>query len=128
MKSRALAVAILLLVCAHSHSATPAGPATTAYYRQLETIIVQRATKKLATKFDLLQGFGAVTLTYRVRADGTVQRVMILSGPRRGFVVETFVETIRSMRFPPIPKVVLKELGTEYADPEATLQFGPPRR
>jgi hypothetical protein len=127
MKLHSLLFAFLpLAVCARA--GTPIGPATTAYYQRLESIIEQCTIPLLARHPDRLREVGTVALTYRVRPNGSVERVKILSGPTRGFVVETYLTCIRTAKFPPIPKAVLRELGTSHADPEASLSFGPPHR
>ena len=119
---------LAVLVC-HSRAATPTVSARAKYYDRLWNIILQRAAPQLAKHPEqAVQPSAPVKLTYRVRADGSVGAIKILSGSSRGFLVETFINAIRSAKFPPIPAAVLKELGTPYADPELSLDGGDFRR
>ena len=120
---------ILFAFVGHCPAGTPPVSATTRYYDQLWNIILRQAAPELAKNSQqALKPSAPVKLTYRVRADGTVGAIKVVSGSSRGFLVETFINAIRSAKFPPIPAAVLKELGTPYADPELSLQAGDFRR
>ena len=129
---RTLRIGVLLvfsIFAGHAPAASPTISATTKYYDQLWTIILQRAAPHLAKNPQQVPKPSApVKLTYRVRPDGTVGAIRIVSGSPRGFLAETFINAIRSAKFPPIPAAVLKELGTPYADPELSLHGGNFRR
>jgi TonB family protein len=122
-----LAAAALLLALSFAY-ADVRQPATEAYQAQTQMMIVQLAAPKFLGHLDAMRDSGPVKLTYRVRASGSVESVRIIAGNPRSFVVQTFVSTIRSAKFPPIPKAVLKEQGKSYLDVYADLTMKDYRR
>lgn len=100
---------------ADAANATAPSSATLAYQDRLNDIVIHLLTPRLAKRFDLLRGAGTVKLIYRVRANGDVESVKIISRANH-FVTDTCVQTIKSAKLPPIPKSVIKEQGNEWVD------------
>jgi len=120
MRNRRLQACLALVICALSALATAAnaaapGSATLAYQDRLNDIVIHLLAPRLASRFDLLRGAGTLKLIYRVRANGDVESVKIISRANQ-FVTDTCVHTIKSAKLPPIPKSVIKEQGREWVD------------
>jgi TonB family protein len=123
MRARVCAsVAVLLCVYLFPARIAPAanGPATVTYFDRATQIVLQLALPKIPGHFDAVTRSGPVKLTYRVRASGALESVRVTSGNPNSFVAQTFVNAIRSAKFPPIPKAVLKEQGKNWIDIDAT--------
>jgi hypothetical protein len=100
---------------ADAANATAPGSATLAYQDRLNDIVIHLLAPRLATQFDLLRDAGTLKLIYRVRANGDVDSVKIISRANQ-FVTDTCVQSIKSAKLPPIPKSVIKEQGHEWVD------------
>ncbi len=103
--------------------AADAGSATLGYQNRLNSIVIQLVAPQLTKRFDLLRGAGTLKLTYRVRASGEVESVKI-TARANWFVTDTCVRTIKSAKFPPIPKGVIKEQGHAWVDVDTEIALG----
>ena len=119
-----ISVTFFLLLCLFPARMAPAanGPATVKYFDRASQIVLQGAAPEIRRHADAIARSGPVKLTYRVRANGTLERVRIISGDPNSFTARIFVNAIRSANFPPLPKAVLSEQGKKWVDIEASFE------
>ena len=97
------------------------GPATAAYTAQCMKTVFGIALPKVVAHSYRGNRSGMVKLTYRVRANGTLESVRITEGDPNWFSAQTLVSAIRSAKFLPLPKTVLKEQGKNWLDIHAEI-------
>lgn len=98
------------------------GPESVKYFGRAWQIVLALAAPKLRGNFEGIAPSGPVKLTYRVRASGALASVRVTSGNPNSFMAQTFVNAIRSAKFPPIPKAVLKEQGKNWIDIDTSFE------
>jgi hypothetical protein len=97
------------------------GPATAAYTAQSMKTVFGIALPKVVAHSYRGKQYGLLKLTYRVRANGAIESVRITDGDPNWFSARTLVSAIRSAKFLPLPKPVLKEQGKNWLDIHAEI-------
>jgi hypothetical protein len=124
MKLHTRFLAVVLACCAHTMSTAADvahdGPATQAYLQRLADHVCQLSSSKLNWRFADLH-YSPVRFTFRVRANGEVESVRLMSGRKDSLIAEVLLPAIKFTKFPPIPKSVLKEQHKNWLDPEMVM-------
>ena len=95
--------------------AAPANDPTAAYAQRVQATLTQMAMHAIQTNPRLLQG-GTVWLKCRIGQRGDVQKVDVVSRHRVPAVTEGFEAALKSAKFPPIPKDVIRQRGENFID------------
>jgi hypothetical protein len=115
MRASGLAVVMMaLLPVAADVSATQTDP-TAVYAQRVQATLTQVATQTVMAQPGLLQA-GSFWITCRIGSRGEVQRVQVLSRHRIPGITEAFAAALKSAKFPPIPKAVIKQRGENFLD------------
>ena len=109
-----LLISVSLLLASVAVAAQRNDP-TAAYAQQVQATLTQMAIHAIQRQPQLLQG-GSVWLTCRIGPRGDVQKVDVVSRHRVPGIAEAFAAALKSARFPPIPKDVMKERGHNFLD------------
>ena len=88
---------------------------TAVYAQQVQATLTQMAIQAVQRQPQLLQG-GSVWLTCRISARGDVQKVDVVSRHRLPGITEAFAAALKSAKFPPIPKDVIRQRGENFLD------------
>ena len=110
-----LSVLVLAMVFASSINAASRNDPTAVYAQQVQATLTQMAIQAVQRQPQLLQG-GSVWLTCRISARGDVQKVDVVSRHRLPGITEAFAAALKSAKFPPIPKDVIKQRGDNFLD------------
>ena len=110
-----LSALVLAMLLASSMSAASRSDPTAAYAQQVQVTLTQMALQAIQRQPQLLQG-GSVWLTCRISARGDVQKVDVVSRHRVPGITESFAAALKSAKFPPIPKDVIKQRGENFLD------------
>jgi outer membrane biosynthesis protein TonB len=94
----------------------PAGSASLAYQNRASNVVVQAVIPALAQRLDQLMAAGPTKIYYRIKADGGVESVRVVSARPNSFVRDTCTRVLKSTKFPPIPDVVRREQKKNYLD------------
>jgi hypothetical protein len=97
------------------------GPATAAYTAQSMKMVFGIALPKVVAHSYGGNRYGLLKLTYRVRANGALESARITDGDPNWFSAQTLISAIRSAKFLPLPKAVLKEQGKNWLDIHAEI-------
>jgi len=118
---------LAISVLAPTQGFATGGPATAAYTAQSMKTVFRLALPKVAAHSYRGNRSGLLKLTYRVRASGALESVRITEGDSNWFSAQTLVSAIRSAKFLPLPKAVLKEQGKNWLDihAEINVPIGP---
>src|ERR1043166_10124286 len=111
MRSRIFASLLSLIISvgfASSALASGAAPgaASLAYQSRAGSVVVQAVIPALAQRLDQLIAAGATKIYYRIKADGRVESVRVVSAHPNSFVQDTCTRILKSTKFPPIPTAV----------------------
>ena len=114
---RACRVTILFawLFLSSVSSVAPQNDPTAAYAQQVQATLTQMAIDAIRAQPRLLQA-GSVWLTCRIGPRGNVQKVDVVSRHRVAGITEAFAAALKSAKFPPIPKAVVKQRGEDFLD------------
>jgi hypothetical protein len=104
----------LLLFCPLVFGA-PQNDPTAAYGQRVEGTLTQMAMEAIQSNPQLVRG-GSVWLTCRIGPRGDVQKVDVVSRHRLPGITEGFAAALKSAKFPPIPKEVMKQRGENFLD------------
>jgi hypothetical protein len=96
--------------------AAPQRDPTAAYAQRVQATLTQIAMQLIQSNPQLLQGGGSVWLTCRIGPSGNVQKVDLVSRHRVLGISEGFAAALKSAKFPPIPKEVMKQRGENFLD------------
>ena len=113
MPTRSLVFASLLL--SSLVFSAPQNDPTAAYAQRVQVTLTQMAMQAIQLHPQLLQG-GSVSPTCRIRPRGDVQKVDVVSRHRVPGITEGFAAALKSAKFPPIPKEVIKQRGENFLD------------
>jgi hypothetical protein len=105
---------VVLLPVAVAVSAPQTDP-TSVYAQRVHATLTQIAAQTVMAEPRLLQA-GSFWLTCRIGSRGEVQKVQVLSRHRIPGITETFATALKSTKFPPIPKDVIKQRGENFLD------------
>lgn len=94
-------------------TATPLS-ASLQYQTLLNSIVSEAVVPALAKHQDLLHG--NVTFRYRLDHEGHLEDLKVVSSTSNRFVENTCLQIIRVMKFPPIPKEVIREQGRDWIE------------
>jgi hypothetical protein len=97
-------------------SGAPAGSASLAYQNRASNVFVQAVMPALAKRLDQLLAAGPTKIYYRIRADGRVESVRVVSARPNKFVSDTCTSITKSTKFPPIPEAVQREQKKNYLE------------
>jgi outer membrane biosynthesis protein TonB len=92
------------------------GSASLTYQNRASNVVVQAVLPALAQRIDQLMAAGRTKIYYRVRADGHVESVRVVSARANAFVQDTCSRVLKSKKFPPIPEAVQREQKKSYLD------------
>lgn len=109
------AMLFALLLPSSVVAASPRNDPTAVYAQQVQATLTQMAIQAIQAQPQLLQG-GSVWLTCRIGARGNVQKVDVVSRHRVPGITEGFAAALKSAKFPPIPKDVIKQRGENFLD------------
>jgi hypothetical protein len=115
-----LSAIVLSTLLALSLSAAPRNDPTAAYAQQVQATLTQMALQAIQRQPQLLQG-GSVWLTCRIGPRGDVQKVDVVSRHRVPGITEAFAAALKSAKFPPIPKDVIKQRGENFLDVKTSI-------
>ena len=110
-----LSALVLAMLLASSMSAASRSDPTAAYAQQVQATLTQMALQAIQRQPQLLQG-GSVWLTCRIGPRGDVQKVDVVSRHRVPGITEGFATALKSAKFPPIPRDVIKQHGENFLD------------
>jgi hypothetical protein len=113
--------AVASLFLASLAVAEPQNDPTAAYAQRVQATLVQMTIKTVKAQPQLLNA-GHIWLTCRIGSRGDVQRVDVVSRHRVPGITEAFASALKSAKFPPIPKDVIKQRGEYFID--VTTHFG----
>jgi len=88
---------------------------TAAYAQRVQATLTETARQTIITHPQFLKA-GNFWLTCRIGPRGNVQKVEVLSRHRVAGITETFAAALKSAKFPPIPKDVIKQRGENFLD------------
>lgn len=113
-----LSLAVLVCLSLFPARIAPAanGPETTRYFDQAAQLVLRAAARTLRDHAAAIDRSRPVKLTYRLQASGALKSVKVTSGDPNSFLAQTLVKAVRSAKFPPIPKAVLKEQGRNWVE------------
>ena len=94
----------------------PPGSASLVYQNRASDLFVRSVLPALAQRLDQLLAAGATKVYYRVRADGRIEGVRVISARPNRFVQDTCTRVLKSTKFPPVPEAVRRELKKNYVD------------
>lgn len=109
---------LVLLTSLLFSSVVPAAPQndpTAAYAQRVQATLTQLAMQAIQSSPQLLQG-GSVWLTCRIGPRGDVQKVDVVSRHPVPGITEGFAAALKSVKFPVIPKEVIKQRGENFLD------------
>jgi outer membrane biosynthesis protein TonB len=92
------------------------GSASLAYQNRASNVVVQAVLPALAQRLDQLMAAGPTKIYYRIKADGRVESVRVVSARPNSFVHDTCTRVLRSTKFPAIPEAVQREQKKGYLD------------
>lgn len=126
MRKRLVAL-IVVCICAYA-SSTEARSAELqsmidAYIAQVGEMAANAFLPELARHGEPMKG--TTKYSFRLSPAGHPSDIKAVSTPRNQFVEQTILRVIRRMKFPPIPKNILKEGG--YTSLEFQTEMGPAR-
>jgi hypothetical protein len=110
-----LAALVFAMLFASSINAASRNDPTAAYAQQVQATLTQMAIQAIQRQPQLLQG-GSVWLTCRIGPRGDVQKIDVVSRHRVPGITEAFAAALKSAKFPPIPKDVIKQRGDNFLD------------
>jgi outer membrane biosynthesis protein TonB len=121
MRTRILVTMLsLIMSCGIGSSVLAAGAApgsaSLTYQNRASNVVVQAVLPALAQRIDQLMAAGATKIYYRIRADGRVESVRVVSARPNAFVQDTCSRVLKSTKFPPIPEAVQREQKKKYLD------------
>ena len=117
-----LSAIVLATLSVSSVSAASRNDPTAAYAQQVQATLTQMALQAIQRQPALLQG-GSVWLTCRIGPRGDVQKVDVVSRHRVPGITEAFAAALKSAKFPPIPKDVIKQRGENFLDVKTSLRI-----
>jgi hypothetical protein len=116
------AILIALVCVSPGIAGTPGNDPTAVYGRQVDATLTQMALQAIQSNPQLLQG-GSVWLTCRIGPRGDVQKVDVVSRHRVPGITEGFAAALKSAKFPPIPKDVIKQRGENFLDVKTSIRI-----
>ncbi len=116
------AVLLTLLLVSSVLIAASGNDPTAAYAQQVDVALTQMAIQAIQTHPQLLQG-GSVWLTCRIGPRGDVLKVDVVSRHRVPGITEGFAAALKSAKFPPIPKEVIKQRGENFLDVKTSIRI-----
>jgi hypothetical protein len=114
MRAASLAITNSLMLMSVVMAASHDDP-TAAYAQRVQATLTDMARQTIITHPQLLKA-GNFWLTCRIGPRGNVQKVEVLSRHRVAGITETFAAALKSAKFPPIPKDVIKQRGENFLD------------
>jgi outer membrane biosynthesis protein TonB len=102
--------------CSVRAAGAPPGSASLAYQNRASDIFVRAVLPALVQRLDQLLAAGATKVYYRIRADGQVESVRVVSARPNRFVQDTCARVLKSTKFPSIPEAVRRELKKNHVD------------
>jgi hypothetical protein len=117
-----LSAILLAMLFASSTNATSGNDPTAAYGQLVQATLTQMAIQAIQRQPQLLQG-GSVWLTCRIGPRGDVQKVDVVSRHRVPGITEGFAAALKSAKFPPIPKEVIKQRGDNFLDVKTSIRI-----
>jgi hypothetical protein len=113
---------LLALVCVSPGVRGSGNDPTAIYGRLVDATLTQMALQAIQSNPQLLQG-GSVWLTCRIGPRGDVQKVDVVSRHRVPGITEGFAAALKSAKFPPIPKDVIKQRGENFLDVKTSIRI-----
>jgi hypothetical protein len=113
---------ILATLFASSVGAASRNDPTAVYAQDVQATLTQMALQAIQRQPQLLQG-GSVWLTCRIGPRGNVQKVDVVSRHRVPGISEGFAAALKSAKFPPIPKEVIKQRGDNFLDVKTSIRI-----
>jgi len=110
-----LSALVLAMLFASSINAASRNDPTADYAQQVQATLTQMSIQAIQRQPQLLQG-GSVWLTCRIGPRGDVQKVDVVSRHRVPGITEGFAAALKSAKFQPIPKDVIKQRGENFLD------------
>jgi outer membrane biosynthesis protein TonB len=104
------------LTASASASGAPSGSASLAYQNRVSAFVVHAVIPALAQRIDQLMAAGATKIYYRIKSDGQVESVRVVSARPNSFVQDMCTRVIKSTKFPAIPEAVRHEQKKNYLD------------
>jgi hypothetical protein len=117
-----LAILAYLLLLSSALIAAPRSDPTAAYAQQVQATLTRMAVQAVQAQPHLLQG-GSVWLTCRIGPRGDVEKVDVVSRHRVPGITEGFAAALKSAKFPPIPKEVIKQRGENFLDVKTSIRI-----
>ena len=115
MRTPGLAVVIASLLPLPVAVSAPQTDPTAVYAERVHATLTQVAAQTVMAQPRLLQA-GSFWLSCRIGSHGEVQKVHVLSRHRVPGITEAFAAALKSAKFPPIPKDVIKQRGENFID------------
>jgi hypothetical protein len=118
----AILISCFLGVCEKATAAERLSQATRAYNNQI-TAIAGRAINSEVTKHPERLSGVSMKLLYNVDQRGRVHNVRVVSGKPDRWAEKTAVRVLEAIKFPPIPKNVLQDLGMDHIEAAADVSY-----
>ncbi len=112
---RASPLVLIAFLLASVVLAAPQSDPTAPYALQVQATLTQMTIQAIRAQPQLLQG-GSVWLTCRIGPRGDVQKIDVVSRHRVPGITEGFAAALKSAKFPPLPKDVIKQRGENFLD------------
>jgi hypothetical protein len=97
-------------------SGAPPGSASLVYQSRVAKVFMQSVVPALAKGIDQLIAAGPTKVYCRIKADGRVENVRVISAHANKFVFDTCTRMLSSTKFPPIPEAVQREQKKTYLE------------
>jgi hypothetical protein len=115
MRAARLAISAGLMLASVVLAAAAQNDPTAAYAQRVQATLTEMARQTIIARPQLLKA-GNFWLTCRIGPRGSVQKVEVVSRHRVPGITETFAAALKSAKFPPIPKDVIKQRGENFLD------------